>query len=96
MQLYDKNYKPVAFCSRTLNETEKAYAQIEKECLADFWACEKFDTYLNGLEFELISDHKPLIPLINTRDFDKVPIHCQTLLITSLKYSPKAKHIPSK
>ena len=53
--------QPVAFASRTLTSTERGYAEIEKECLAIVFACERFNQYLFGRNSVSVqSDHKPL------------------------------------
>ena len=96
-QLHNNVWKPTAFCSRMLTEGECKYAQIEKECFAGVWTHESFARYLSGLpSFQLITDHKPLISLINCKDLDQVPLCCQCLLICLMCFNPVAIYAPGK
>ncbi|XP_023312364.1 uncharacterized protein K02A2.6-like [Anoplophora glabripennis] len=51
----------IAYGNKSLSDCERRYCQTEKEALALVWAVEHFHIYLFGkLDFELITDHKPL------------------------------------
>ena len=93
----DSQLRPVAFCSRTLTPCEQRYAQIEKELLAAVWTCERMHMLLSGLPlFRLELDHKPLVPLINSKSLTDTPVRCQRLLMRLMRYNPDAVYVPGK
>ena len=62
-QKHKGHFRPVAYASRTLNAVERRYSQIEREALAVTWGIERFHVYLYGINFTVLTDHKPLISI---------------------------------
>ena len=85
--------KVIAYASRALTATEQKYSQIEREALAIIWACQHFHLYLLGLQFTVISDHKPLEKAFMTRTpsarIEKWALQLQT-------YCPRIVYRPGK
>ena len=97
LQPRGSNWVTVAYASRSLTTAESWYAQIEKECLAFVWACEHLHHFLyGGSQFTVETDHKPLVPLINSADLDRTPLCCQRLLLRLMKYNVVAMHVPGQ
>ena len=59
-QLQDGLWKVIVHASRSLSNVERRYSQTEKEALGIVCACERFNLYMFGKDFELETDHKPL------------------------------------
>ncbi|GAA6082355.1 uncharacterized protein K02A2.6-like, partial [Tachysurus ichikawai] len=51
---------PIAYAARALTDTEKNYAQIEKELLAIVFSVKRFHQYAYGVKVNVQSNHKPL------------------------------------
>jgi len=57
-----------ACSSRSLNKHEKNYCSFKGELLACVWACQVFRQYLHGRHFTIITDHQPLLWLVQKKD----------------------------
>ena len=67
MQQTDEQWRPVVYASRSMTDTERRYAQIEKEALTITWGCEKFSDFMLGKGVSIETDHKPLVPLFSSK-----------------------------
>lgn len=63
----DGSRKAIYHASRTLNETERHYNQIEKEALALIFAVTKFHKLIFGRKFILETDHKYLLHIFGNK-----------------------------
>ena len=95
MQLYDDQWKPVAYAARAMIDAETRYAQIEKELLSIVFACERFHQYIYGARVEAETDHKPLIPLF-TKPLNQCPLRVQRMLLRLQKYDLNVQYTPGK
>ena len=88
--------QPVSFASRALTPTEQRYAQIEKECLAIVYACQKFNHYILGRNVVTInSDHKPLETIFK-KTLITAPKCLQRMLLQLQKYNLLVIYKPGK
>ena len=89
-------WKPVAYASRSMSDTEQRYSQIEKEALAIVWACEKFADYVVGKQILLETDHKPLVPLLSTTHLDRMPPRVLRFRLRLTRFDYNIEHVPGK
>ena len=92
----DEKWHPMAFASRTMNEAELRYAQIEKEALALTWALKKFSEYVLGKVVCLETDHKPLILLLGQKSLDLLPPRVLRFRLRLMRFQYSIHHVPGK
>jgi len=93
-QQHDEKWVPISCASRFLSIHEKNYHPIEIEMLAVSWGCRKMHMYLHGLpHFKIQTDHKPLIPILNSKMLVDLSPRIQRMKMTLLPYTFTAEHV---
>ena len=91
-------WQTVYMGSRFCTNAETRYAPIEGEALAAAWGTAKCKHYLLGMpHWTLAVDHKPLVPILSTKDLDAIPnprILNQRVKLLPYNFTPK--YIPGK
>uniref|UniRef100_A0A8C7YWC8 Gypsy retrotransposon integrase-like protein 1 n=1 Tax=Oryzias sinensis TaxID=183150 RepID=A0A8C7YWC8_9TELE len=90
-----QNGKPIAFASRALTQTERGYAQIEKEFLALVFSMEKFHQFTYGRKVTVQSDHKPLENIVK-KPLLSAPKRLQRMMLRIQKYDVDVMYVPGK
>lgn len=69
-QLVGGIWRPISFFSRKLTPTERRYSTFGRELLAVHAAIRHFRHFLEGVEFFVLTDHKPLTYALRSLSFD--------------------------
>ena len=86
--------QPVVFASRTLSMTERRYAQIEKECLAIVFGCQKFSQYITRrAKVTVESDYKPLQSIFK-KSLLEAPCRLQRMMLRLQRYNLEVTYKP--
>ena len=70
-QLHVSDWKTFSFASRFLKPHESKYSTNELELLGVVWAVEHYKNYLNGSQFEVITEHKALFSALSPNHGNK-------------------------
>lgn len=78
--------RTIAYASKSLTDLERKYYQTEKEALGIVWAVDRFNLYLQGTRFKLITDCKPLSFLFSPRSKPCARLERWVLRLQSYSY----------
>lgn len=81
MQISDEKWEPIAFFSMKLNKSQQNWAAYDRELFSIYSAIKKFRHMLEGRNFKIFTDQKPLIYA-----FKQNPLKCSPRQLRHLDY----------
>ena len=66
-QLINNTWRPIAFFSKTLKPQETRYSTFDRKLLAVYLAIKHSLHFIEGQQFHVLTDHKPLIFALQSR-----------------------------
>lgn len=91
----DGSRKPLAFFSKKLRSSEKRYSVFDKELLSVYLATRHFRYLLEGAEFTIKTDHRPLISAL-TKSKDALSARQQRQLSAISELGCLMEYVPGK
>ena len=95
VQIKDKEKRIIEYASRTLNKTEQKYGQIEREALSILFGCLKYQIYVLGCRFTVITDHLPLLSCFNNPK-SQMPYRVERVRMKLMGFDFVVKHCSGK
>ena len=72
-QQTDDEWKPITFFSRRIKPAETRYSTFDHELLAMYLAIKHFQHFVEGRQFHVLTDHKPLTFAFSTQSSKLTP-----------------------
>ena len=95
LQEENGKWRPIMYISRSTTLAESRYSQTEGEALAARWACERLRVFLIGGSFTIVTDHRPLIPMLSN-PFKKLPIRIERMMMYMQEFTFTIEYRPGK
>ena len=96
LEQYTKgSWKPLAFFSKSLSTAEQKYSAYDKELLAIHRAIRHFRQLLEGRNFTVFTDHKPLVTAIS-KATDPLSARQQRHLAAISEFTTDIKHVEGR
>lgn len=94
-QLIDGEWKPLGFYSKKLSDTQTRYSAYDRELLAAYSGVKYFQHFLEGRQFCIYTDHKPLTFAFNQRHDKASPRQLRHLDFIG-QHTVDIRHVPGK
>ena len=93
LQQYTRgSWSPISFFSRKLSPAENRYSTFDRELLAVYLAIRHFRHHLEGRQFHVLTDHKPLTYALNSRSDRHSPRQARQLDYIS-QFTSTIRHV---
>ena len=88
------SWQPLGFFSRKFTPAQRRYSTFGRELLAMYLAVRHFMPFLEGRDFEILTDHKPLIFALGANSTANHSLREQRHMDLILQHTSRISHVP--